>query len=71
MNPNTEGLYLSIGRTARRYGRCTRTITRWWLENKETGFPEPIKIAKTRYWFLPDLERWGALSCSRKDRDGG
>jgi predicted DNA-binding transcriptional regulator AlpA len=60
--------FLTIGKTARRYGRCNRTIDRWLKDDPQ--FPHPVEICGRRYWRLDDLQAWERALASGKALEG-
>jgi len=42
-----------------RYGKSHVTIWRW-SNDKDLGFPKPMKINRLNYWRLSELEAWEA-----------
>lgn len=59
-----EEVLVSLGATARRYGRAEATINRW-IYDKRLNFREPQKIRNRRFWRLADLEKFEAQFADR------
>jgi len=53
-----EDVYLTSKKVRARYGNIT-DMTLWrWLRDPILGFPQPIIIARRRFWKLDDLEQF-------------
>jgi predicted DNA-binding transcriptional regulator AlpA len=61
---STEAIYVQVGKVAKRYSVCTRTLDRW-LKDRRTNFPPPVAIRGVRYWTLSDLEQWERANAAR------
>ena len=50
--------YLMAKQVRARYGVSDMCLWRWLRDAATTGFPQPIRLGKRRFWKLSELEAW-------------
>jgi predicted DNA-binding transcriptional regulator AlpA len=56
--------FLPARRVLERYGVSSMTLWRW-LKSADLKFPQPIRIARNRYWKHSDLVAWERAQCGK------
>ena len=58
MDSPNQNSYLTANDVRRRFGNVS-DMTIWrWEQDRGTGFPEPMRINRRRYWRVADLDAW-------------